>query len=398
MEIMKVNDCKQIKQSNRLIEAKYKLTVYEQRMMIFICSQLNPNAAEFSKVRVSVADMASFCKFDETKSYSHVKSTIMRLMSRIVQIKMDDGGWYATHWLQKAKYIPSESVVEYEIDDELKPELLQLRAAYLSTPAAPLMEFRRDYSARLYFILKKMLKVGTFEYEIDFFRERFQLSKSYDIFFNFKNKVLEPAIAEINEKSDIDVEHKYVKNGRSYVSVKFTVILKKKKKKEALPSPPATSEKEEPIETQLERDGQTRLFDPATNEPPAPAVTGLTDEQEELIDRLISRGVSAKRAKKIVAEYPPAVIRANLKYAVQQKDTAKNLPGLIIKFIEEDIAGTQEKSKKEAKEKELERQRERRQAYGIVGGKMEEDEPEKIDLENISPDFKKYLPKKKGGE
>ena len=252
MEIMKVNDCKQIKQSNRLIEAKYKLTVYEQRMMIFICSQLNPNAAEFSKVRVSVADMAAFCKFDETKSYSHVKSTIMRLMSRIVQIKMNDGGWYATHWLQKAKYIPSESVVEYEIDDELKPELLQLRTAYLSTPAAPLMEFRRDYSARLYFILKKMLKVGTFEYEIDFFRERFQLSKSYDIFFNFKNKVLEPAIAEINEKSDIDVEHKYLKKGRSYVSVEFTVTLKKKKK-EALPAPPAPEQ--EPIEKQLERDG-----------------------------------------------------------------------------------------------------------------------------------------------
>ena len=34
MKIMELDPNKPIKQSNRLVEAKYKLTVYEQRMMI----------------------------------------------------------------------------------------------------------------------------------------------------------------------------------------------------------------------------------------------------------------------------------------------------------------------------------------------------------------------------
>ena len=401
MELKKIDDARNIKQSNRLVEARYNLTKYEQRMMIAICSQLNPNADDFERVRVGVADMAEFCKMKGKNPYVSVKNTIMRLAGRTLQIKTADGGWLVSHWLQSARYYPSEGIVEYKVDNDLKPELLQLKAAYLSTKALPLMEFRRDYSARLYFILKKMLKVGKFEYELDFFRDRFQLGETYKRFSNLKDRILEPAIAEINEKSDIDVEHKYLKKGRSYVSVEFTVTLKKKKK-EALPAPENEKPKEEPdepIETQLERDGQTRLFDsPPADEPPAPAVPGLTEGQQDLIDRLINRGVSAETAEMLVKKYPPDVVSSNLKHAVQQKDTARNLPGLIINFVENDMAGNQEKAKREAKERQKKKDTERRMAYGIIEEKENEKQEEKIDLENISDDFKKFLNVKKGGK
>ena len=197
---IKIDTDKSIKQTNRLVEARYSLTKYEQRMMVAICSQLNRNAKDFERVRVGVADMAEFCKFDTTKGYSHVKNTILRLLTRTVQIRHSDGAWYATHWLQSAKYIPKESVIEYRVDSELKPELLRIQSAYLDTQASPLMEFSRDYSVRLYFILKKMLKIKDFEYELDFFRDRFQLGKGYKLFANLKNRILDPAIVEINEQ------------------------------------------------------------------------------------------------------------------------------------------------------------------------------------------------------
>ena len=225
-EITKIDNNKKIKQSNRLIEARYNLTKYEQRMMIAICSQLNSNAEEFNKVRVKVKDMADFCHFEPNKAWNHVKATIMRLATRTLQIKNSDGSWYVTHWLQSAKYIPSSGIVEYKIDEELKTELLQLKSAYLATPAEPLMEFSRDYSVRMYFILKKMLKIRDFEKDIDFFRDRFQLGKSYELFANLKNKVIEPALAEINAKSDITVWHEYIKEGRAYKKIHFIVDLK----------------------------------------------------------------------------------------------------------------------------------------------------------------------------
>ncbi len=332
--LLEIDENKPIKQSNRLIEAKYKLTKYEQRMVLAICSQLNTNAESFNTVRVNVADMAKFCNFEERKGYTLVKNTIMKLLTRTLQIHKADGGWYGTHWLQSAEYIPSESVIEYCVDERLKPELLQLKQAYLSTPALPLMKFRSDYSTRFYLLLKKMLKIKDFEYKLDFIREIFQLSKSYKQISNLKNYVIEPAMAEINEQSDINVKHEYVKEGRSFKRIHFIVTLKKQSAEETLE----------------QETGQTRL-------------TGVLDDSvQELADKLIKRGVSEKSAKQIAKKYDSERIERNLHYAVQQKETSTNLPGLITYFIKEDTAGKNAQAQAEAREREKEKQADKRQA------------------------------------
>lgn len=345
-DLLKIDENKPVKQSNRLVEAKYKLTKYEQRMVLAICSQLNTNAEDFSTVRVSVADMARFCNFDDTKGYTHVKNTVMRLLTRTLQIKKADGGWYGTHWLQSADYIPSESAIEYRVDERLKPELLQLKQAYLSTPIMPLMEFRSDYTTRFYLLLKKMLKIKDFEYELDFIRERFQLGKTYNILINLKNRVIEPALAEINEKSDINVLHEYVKEGRSYTKIHFTVTLKK------------PISEEEKIE---EETGQLRLGGV------------MSDSVQEITDKLIKRGVSAGYAKKIAKTYDSERIRRNLNLALKQKNNNNtNFAGLIVHFIKEDIAGQNAQAKAEIAKREQERKADARQAKEFFNGKKED--------------------------
>lgn len=353
--LMKIDDKQIIKQSNRLIEARYNLTKYEQRMMIAICSQLDSsNATEFEKVRVSVADMAKFCRFDESKAYTHVRSTIMRLATRTLQIKHSDGGWYVTHWLQSARYIPSKSVIEYKIDGELKPELLQLKKAYLSTQAAPLMEFNRDYTARLYFILKKMIDVREFDYNLDFFRDRFQLGETYLKISNLKNRILEPAIEEINAKSDIDVSHKYIKEGRTYTKIHFTVSPK--------------TPKEKSYEEGAEELGQIPLPLEAPKNPKKKKKE-LDEDQKAVLKNLVSRGVSAEEAERIVRRYSVARIRRNIALAVKQKDTARNLPGLIITFIKDDTAGQNEKAKIKLEKEKKAKAEDRKQAREFFNGK-----------------------------
>ena len=321
-EIINLNKNKTIKQSNRLVEARYNLTKYEQRMMIAICSQLNKNADEFETVRMRVADMAEFCNFDSTKAYSHVKNTILRLLTRTLQIKNADGSWYATHWLQSAKYIESASVIEYKVDSELKIELLQLKKAYLDTAALPLMKFNRDYSARLYFILKKMVKVGDFEYELDYFRDRFQLGKTYEKVSNFKNRIFEPALAEINEKSDITVEHEYIKEGRSYKKIRFVVSLKEnvsEQEQNLLPVPNP---------------------DPVPDDPPP-----MKEDEKEIIERLAKYEIATDYSKNMIKRYGVDLIDRNLKYAYAHRQRKENMAGWIIDCIKNDRSLDAEEAK-----------------------------------------------------
>ena len=382
-EITKIDNNKKIKQSNRLIEARYNLTKYEQRMMIAICSQLNSNAEEFNKVRVKVKDMADFCHFEPNKAWNHVKATIMRLATRTLQIKNSDGSWYVTHWLQSAKYIPSSGIVEYKIDEELKTELLQLKSAYLATPAEPLMEFSRDYSVRMYFILKKMLKIRDFEKDIDFFRDRFQLGKSYELFANLKNKVIEPALAEINAKSDITVWHEYIKEGRAYKKIHFIVDLKEAETEDkdieyiyekvagvenyfALPEDLDISEwtPEEPEK------GEEPPANPNTKKGSAPAPaeivtepadeTNWNDEQQADYDALIRQDVWVSRAKQIVDIYDHERIKRNLEGVLRDKlkGTIANTPAVIVSAIHDDSYKGIAEEKAKAKERVEEKKRE----------------------------------------
>lgn len=352
VEITEINKNKTIKQSNRLIEAKYKLTHREQLLMMAICSQLDENAEDFSTVRIKVSDFADFCKISTSDKYTEVKRTVMRLLDRKLLIYHPNGGWYGTHWLQSAEYIPNESVIEYKIDERLKPDLLQLKSGFLRTKASDIMEFRRDYSIRVYFILKKMLKVHDFKYNLDFFRERFELGKSYNLFANLKNKVLDPAIEEINEKSDIKVWHEYIKDGRAYKRIHFIVELKQTDKKEIAPPAPADKVEQPPQlpapETATppakKSDGEKLLnalgyYSPRESrerresrkeEPiPAHAVTEMkekaesttfietnkkkwNDQQQADYDLMLKHGVWAQTAQKYIATYDHERIERNI--------------------------------------------------------------------------------------
>ena len=345
--MVEINTNGTLKQSNRLVVARYKLTKYEQRMMIAVCSQLKKNANEFETIKLQIKALAKFCNFKGEDEYRKVHTAMLKLMSRTLQIQKDNGKWYITHWLQSADYL-DDGTIEFQIDQRLKPELLQLKSAYLETKAAPLMEFKSDYSTRLYFILSKMTKVKEFDYELSFFVDRFQLGETYLKISNLKNRILEPAIAEINEKSDIKIEHKYLKVGRTIKKIHFIVTKKGKSYEEG-----------------AEELGQI----PLPLEAPKKQKKDLDEEKQAILKNLIDRGVSAEQAERIARRYSVARIRRNVALAVKQKDTARNPGGLIVTFIRDDTAGQNEKAKIELEKQEKAKAEDRKQAREFFHGK-----------------------------
>ena len=336
-----------LKMSNRLIEGRYNLTPIEQKVLIAMAAVISKNTNEFDTVKIRVKDLIDFCEIEETNGYKLVKSATKQLLKRTLEIQYSNGDWFGTHWLQSAYYRHSEAVIEYEIDKHLKDDFLNLYKAYLATPAKLLMKFDNRYTPRLYNLLKKMIKVKEFDYEIEYFCDRFMLPDSYkQKHAHFEKKFMNVCVEEINDKSDVYVKYNYIKEGRAYTKIHFVVT---KKEEEYI---------EEPIEVKAiqaprEQEESDKMY----------------DERQKMYDRLVNRGVSSRKAKSIVKKYDLQVIENNLKYAVQQKDTSTNLPGLIITFIEDDIAGENARVKKEAKEREEQRHKDRVQAYELFHGK-----------------------------
>lgn len=353
-----------LKMSNRLIEGRYNLTPVEQKVLIAMAAVISKNTKEFDKVKIRVKDLIDFCEIEETNGYKLVKSATKQLLKRTLEIQYANGDWFGTHWLQSAYYKHKDAVIEYEIDKNLKDDFLNLYKAYLATPAKLLIKFDNRYTPRLYNLLKKMIKVKDFEYEIEYFCDRFMLPESYrNKHTHFEKKFMKVCVDEINDKSDIFVEYKYIKEGRSYTNIHFSVTLKK------------NDNIEEKVEVQSLQSSSDNNDDK------------LYDEQQKIYDRLVNRGIGVRKAKSLVKKYELAIIERNLRYAVQQKDTSTNLPGLIITFIEQDIAGQNEKAKKEAKEREEERQKDRIQAYELFHGTVEVDKGHESEITTVSDEL-----------
>ena len=353
-----------LKMSNRLIEGRYDLTPVEQKVLIAMAAVISKNTKEFDKVKIRVKDLIDFCEIEETNGYKLVKSATKQLLKRTLEIQYANGDWFGTHWLQSAYYKHKDAVIEYEIDKNLKDDFLNLYKAYLATPAKLLIKFDNRYTPRLYNLLKKMIKVKDFEYEIEYFCDRFMLPESYrNKHTHFEKKFMKVCVDEINDKSDIFVEYKYIKEGRSYTNIHFSVTLKK------------NDNIEEKVEVQSLQSSSDNNDDK------------LYDEQQKIYDRLVNRGIGVRKAKSLVKKYELAIIERNLRYAVQQKDTSTNLPGLIITFIEQDIAGQNEKAKKEAKEREEERQKDRIQAYELFHGTVEVDKGHESEITTVSDEL-----------
>lgn len=389
-EVTKINTNRQIKQSNNLCEARYKLTKYEQRMVIAICSQIDDRKDELPIIKVKVTDLANFCEFDKTKKYTMVKTTARTLRSRTLEYKMPNGDWYITGWINSAFYNSKDGTITFTFDERLKPELLNLKSAYLLTPTEPLMKFDRDYSVRLYFILKKMLKIKDFEYSLDYFRDRFQLGKGYKLFANLKNKVLEPALDEINEKSDISVWHEYIKEGRAHTKIHFIVTSKEK-----TPRTPADEPAEQsPQATFLAESKETEkkdtedVYEKAEFFATAPVMTvaknsadvgnraNWTEEQQADYDMLIKIEVWATIAEQCVNTYDHARIERNYKGVMRdsKKGTIANLPAVVAGAIKNDSY----KGVEEEQQKLVEREQNKRKAKWQKAEQEKEEQKAKV--------------------
>ena len=86
--------------------------------------------------------------------------------------------------------------------------------------------FESVYSIRLYELLVQWSSAGEREIEVEWLKKQFQVEDKYDRLGNLKKRVIDPAVAEINEHSNIWVKYGQRKSGRTITHFQFQFGLK----------------------------------------------------------------------------------------------------------------------------------------------------------------------------
>lgn len=126
-------------------------------------------------------------------------------------------------------YLVFRIIIRFSVD--IKPYLFAIQGNFTSYPQAQTLKFKGSYSHRIYEFIRQWLNFGNKDFSLIELKDRLKLDDSYDRIDNLKARVLDPAILEINEYSDMWVKYSQRKTGRKVTHIGFTFGLKEVKKK-----------------------------------------------------------------------------------------------------------------------------------------------------------------------
>lgn len=217
-----------VTKSNHLIEANYKLSLNEQRLVLSAVSQVDGRKPidKDNDFTITANEFSEIFKIPLKQAYEALDDAASRLYER--DIKTHDSSAKTTErfrWVDYVKYWHGEAKVTLSFSRRVIPYLTLLHQQFTSYELKQISQMKSAYSIRLYELLVQFMKTGERSITLEKLRELFELKKQYPRFFDLKRYILIPSIKDINETTDIRVEWDVVKKGAVFQD--FYLSLKK---------------------------------------------------------------------------------------------------------------------------------------------------------------------------
>lgn len=230
-----------VEKSKPLVWAQFRdYGVGELKILETYLSRINARDPDSSVVIFTKKEYAELMGIDPDVRTDQLKGYTRGLLSNVVTIDLPEEGYVQYPLFSEAKCHKKQGqvVVEIECNEKLKSAFFGIaQSGYIRYQLKNTIALRSIYSIRLYSRLKDRPHGWTVE--LDELRDVMgATASSYDVFKEFNRAVLQKAVAEINEITDIEVEAEKIRRGKAVVAIKFLV----KSKKTALPAPESGAE------------------------------------------------------------------------------------------------------------------------------------------------------------
>lgn len=218
-------------QSNRLIEAHYRLSLQEQRIIKWMVAQIHQDDEDFKDYTLTVKEFSELANIEKDGAYIELQNVIKSLQSHVLFIKPPHDKLFSCNWFYYCEYGSQYGSITLKFAPELKPYLLQLKNDFTSIPLSFFFSMKCKYTPRLYEACFRFIDTGVRLISYLDLRNLLGLKKEeYPNFNNFKQRVLTPAVKEINIKSDITLDCTEQREGKKVEKLQFDIAKKKVKK------------------------------------------------------------------------------------------------------------------------------------------------------------------------
>ncbi len=220
-----------VEKSKALVWAQFQdYSPGELKILDTYLSRIDPRKPESSLVTFTKKEYAELMGLDSDIRTEQLKAYTGGLLSNVVTIDLPEKGYVQYPLFSEAKcYLDEKSgqvTIEVDCNHKLKTAFFDIaRNGYVRYQLKNIISLKSQYSVRLYPKLKD--RPWGWTVTVADLREMLgATASSYDVFKDFNKHVLQKAVKEINEITDITVTTENIRKGRSVESIRFTVAEK----------------------------------------------------------------------------------------------------------------------------------------------------------------------------
>lgn len=228
-----------IKRANELNQSYYKLKEVTQRVLAIAIEQAQDIEKQTgknlildgTKVIVCADYYAKVYGVDLNTAYDALKVAVKDMYyAEYVWEALGKRGkmnQYRTRFVSHIGYLNGESSIEFVLTEMARQHIYNITRNFTIYEIKNLSNLGK-YGIRLYELLAQWRSVGKVEYEMEDFRLKLGVDPfEYTHISNFKRRVLDFAVAEVNQHTDFDVTYEQIKRGRTITGFSFKFNVKK---------------------------------------------------------------------------------------------------------------------------------------------------------------------------
>jgi len=228
MEVLEPKETRlQVRHHNAITNARHDLSAVQLDIYFMMLSRLKPGDTAGTKYQISVKEIEQLT--GRQWNYQQLREATSGLIGKVFEIEEEDG-LLQVAMMSSAKYLKGQGKIQLSIADELKPYLVDLKNNFTSFQLFCVLSMTSKYAKWLYVQFSRWKDIGYLSYEVEQLRIRLNLKdpdgkqpEQYKQWGQFKDNVLEPAIKQINDMSDIRVSYIIEKKGKSIHKLNFTI-------------------------------------------------------------------------------------------------------------------------------------------------------------------------------
>lgn len=218
----------QVVKANELIQkSRFNLSTLQQKIVLFLISKVKPTDEEFKRYEFSIYDFCQVCGIEpKGENYPAIRRAIKDISDKSMWLDLqdEDGTETLIRWIHKPSFKRNSGTITLQLDEDLKPYLLQLKKNFTQYQLLWTLQFSCKYSIRLYELIKSYMFEPELITEKVFELEALKLAlnaENHKTYYNFNVRALAPAVKEISEKSNIDLSYEPIKTGKTITHIKF---------------------------------------------------------------------------------------------------------------------------------------------------------------------------------